>query len=249
MICSYLRHIDITAVYRDIFSSDAWPPDDGTLANIHPKIYWQASMLLEMRADSTMENFYSEKSRWINLHPECIAAEVSDYIEADIDSLASQYNMIAPLCTELSDAEWLKQFQNFAELAACGDKVDYFEMEALMLCLYDCACWLYERRDMDGLMAVLSRVEQVSGRLAHIEGEDFKSCIQARRAASKRHEETNKQRALALARWDEDGAKYSSKTAFSELNHKQYDVKPVTLLRWITKHQKTQSKHSSLPVE
>lgn len=248
MICSYLRHIDITAVYRDIFSFDT-DFADGPLPNIHPAIYPQAAILFELRADSTMESFYSERSQWINLNPIFIAAEVSDYIEADIESLAGQYNMIPPSYTELSDDEWLEQFQSFAAVAVGGGKADYFELQALMLCLYDCACWLYERRDIDELMGVIARVEEVAGQLAHIEALDSMPSRQARGAALKRHEETNNQRGLALANWDENGAKYSSKTAFSERNHKLYDVKPVTLLRWITQHQKAQSKHSSLPAE
>ncbi len=248
MICSYLRHIDITAVYRDIFSSDTIP-DNGSLANIHPAIYPQAAILFELRADSVMEGFYSERSKWINLNPIYIAAEVSDYIEADIESLADQYNMMPPICTGLSDVEWLEQFQSFAAVAVGGGKAGYFELQALMICLYDCACWLYERRDIDGLMIVLAGVEEVATELAHIEALDSMPSRQARGAAFKRHEETNNQRVLALANWDENGSKYSSKTAFSERNHKQYDVKPVTLLRWITQHQKKQSKHSSLPAE
>lgn len=248
MICRYLRYIDITAVYRDIFSYDA-NLADGPLANIHPAIYPQAAILFESRAESTMESFYGEMSQWINLNPIDIAAEVSDYIETDIESLADQYNLIPPICTELSDAEWIEQFQSFAAVAVLGGKADYFELQALMLCLYDCACWLYERRDIDELMGVIARVEEVAGQLAHIEALDSMPSRQARGAALKRHEETNNQRGLALANWDENGAKYSSKTAFSERNHKLYDVKPVTLLRWITQHQKAQSKHSSLPAE
>lgn len=248
MICSYLRHIDITAVYRDIFSSDTIP-DNGSLANIHPAIYPQAAILFELRAESAMELFYSEKSKWVNLNPIFIAAEVSDYIEADIESLADQYNLIPPICTDLSDAEWLEQFQSFAAVAVFGGKADYFELQALMVCLYDCACWLYERRDIDELMEVLARVEEVANQLAHIEALDSMPSIQARSAALKRHEETHKQRALALVDWDKNGGPYSSKTAFADLNHKKYGVKSVTLLRWITQHQKKQSKHSSLPVE
>ena len=49
MICSYLRHIDITAVYRDIFSYDA-NLADGPLANIHPG-YIPAAILFELRAE------------------------------------------------------------------------------------------------------------------------------------------------------------------------------------------------------
>ena len=248
MICSYLRHIDITSVYRDVFSSDTIP-DNGSLANIHPAIYPQAAILFELRADSVMGIFYSEKSKWVNLNPILIAAEVSDYIEADIESLADQYNLIPPICTDLSDAEWLEQFQSFAVVTVFGGKADYFELQALMICLYDCACWLYERRDIDELMEVLARVEEVANQLAHIEALNCMPSRQARSAARKRHEETNNQRAVALANWDENGAKYSNKTAFSELNHKQYGVKPVTLIRWISQHQKTQSKRSSLPAE
>ena len=113
-----------------------------------------------------MESFYSERSQWINLNPIDIAAEVSDYIETDIESLADQYNLIPPICTELSDAEWIEQFQSLAAVAVLGGKAGYFELQALMLCLYDCACWLYERRDIDELMEVLARVEEVAGQLA-----------------------------------------------------------------------------------
>ena len=248
MICSYLRHIDLADVYRDL-DSYATGLTDEPLANIQPAICSQVAMLLEMRANSTMSIFYSERSEWEELSPIDVAAEVSDYIERDIEALADRYDLPPPFCAGLSDAEWFEQFQHFAAMAVGGGQADYFGLQALLVCLYDCACWLYERKDIDGLMIVLAGVEEAATELAHIEARGSIPSRQAKAAAKKRHEVTNNQRALALANWDENGAKYSSKTAFAELNHKQYDVKPVTLFRWITQHQKTQSKHSSLPAE
>lgn len=248
MICSYLRHIDLAAVYREL-DSYAIGLTDEPLANIHPAISSQVAILLEMRANSTMAIFYSERSEWEKLSPIHVAAEVSDYIERDIEALADRWGLPPPFRNELPDAEWLEQFQHFAAMAVGVGQADYFELQALLVCLYDCACWIYERKDIDGLMIVLAGVEEVATELAHIEARGYMPIMRAKAAANKRHEETNNQRSLALANWDENGAKYSSKTAFSELNHKQYDVKPVTLLRWITQHQKTQSKHSSLPAE
>lgn len=238
MICSYLRHIDLAAVYREL-DSYAIGLTDEPLANIHPAISSQVAMLLEMRANSTMEIFYSERSEWEKLSPIDVAAEVSDYIERDIETLADRYDLPPPFCAELSDAEWFEQFQHFAAMAVGGGQADYFELQALLICLYDCACWIYERKDIDGLMIVLAGVEEVATELAHIKARGSIPSRQAKAAANKRHEETNKQRTLALADWDENSGTYSSKTAFSDLNHKKYGVKSITLLRWITKHQNT----------
>lgn len=243
MICSYLHHIDITAVYREIYQTHC---AHERFSNIHPAIYEQAAILFELRAESVMEGFYSEKSTWMNLDPAYIAAEVSDYIEADIEALFERCNKTLPIYTELSDAEWFDQLQVLAALAFGVGDADYFELQALMLCLYDCACWLHERRDIDALMEVLARVEETASQIAHIELLNDIPTIQARSAAEKRHKDTNNQRALALADWNENGAKYSTKTAFAERNHRKYSVKQITLMRWITQHQKAQSKRGTL---
>ncbi len=248
MICRYLRHIDLIAAYQELNSYNLGH-GAYALANIHHDLSVTVAIQLESRAVSTIELLYGSLDAWRDPHPADVAAEVSDYIERDMEELADRCGIPLPACEELTDDEWLEQFQAFAAVAVCGGTADYFELQALLLCLYDCACWLHGRGDIEGLMSILPMIEEAAAGIARALEEDAAPSRQARNAAKKRHAESNRQRELAIADWLKNGATYSSKSAFSRLKCKEYDVLPTTLLRWITAHQQATGKGSSLPAE
>lgn len=238
MICRYLRHIDLASAYEQLDSYDLGYGGTTTLANIHPAVAQTVAMHLEDRAISAIELLYDDRITWTELLPADLAAEVSDYIERDIEALADWCDILPPVCAELPDAEWLEQFQIFTAVAIDKGPPDYFELQALLICLYDCACWLYSLGNIEGLMQILARIEETASGLAYVAAQNATPSRQARAAAKKRHEPTNHERERALAEWDERGANYSSKRAFARLHHKEYGVLQITVERWITKHQK-----------
>lgn len=239
MICTYLRHIDLASAYEQLDSYNLGYGRTTTLANIHPAVAPAVAIHLEDRAISATELLYGDRITWTEMPPADLAAEVSDYIERDIEALADWCEILPPACEELPDAEWLEQFQVFAALAIDKGPSDYLELQALLICLYDCACWLYSLGNIEGLMQMLAQIEETAGGLAYVAAQNATPSRQARAAAKKRHEPTNRERERALAEWDERGANYSSKRAFARLHHKEYGVLQITVERWIAEHQKS----------
>lgn len=237
MICRYLRHIDLVAVYQGL---DSYNFGLGTpsLANIHHAVSEALAYLLEQRAAAAIEFLYDGGVTWHELSPQDVAAEVSDLIERDIEELADWCDIPPPVSEGLQDAEWFEQFQVFTAVAVDKGPADYFELQALLICLHDCACWLYNRKDIEGLMTVLARIEEAASGFAYVTAQNTAPSRQARLAANKRHEPTNDARKQALKEWEDSGALYSSKRAFARHNHKKYGVMQVTVERWITRHQK-----------
>jgi hypothetical protein len=240
MLCEYLRHIDLLAVYEqlDDFNYGRSGPE---LGNIPEPLAQTMAMHFEARADSTFEHLYNGRMAWQELRPIDVAAEVGYYIERDIEALSEYCSKKAPSVKASQDEKkWFRQFESFSIDALYGDAEDYFLLQSLLVCQYDALCWLHSRQDFDGGLFVLERIVLATEMLSTCgKGDPRPSHYQ--KAAEARHQETRQQRALALVAWDEYGTKVSSMAAFARARHKDFGVTERTLYGWIRDHRKAHS--------
>lgn len=233
MFCKYLRHIDLLAVYEqlDDFNEDALL----NLANIPLSISLALSDLLEERAEATIEDIYGHSS-WRDLSPIDVATAVGRSIEQEIENLAATLPPEAapPSNRRLTASKWLDRFGMFTAGAISSHEPNYWHMHSLLICQYDCACWLYKRKDYDGAMSALGcyfgAVGVVSA-LSSCHGANRNA--QQRSAAAARHKVTNQQRESAVVEWESRGTKVSSMAAFARCRHKDFGVTERTLYNWI----------------
>lgn len=239
MTCQYLRHIDLPAVYQELenYSYGLGAP---TLANIHPEIAQTLAFHLELRAIAVIEYLYGPRPTWQELRPIDVAAEVSDYIERDIEELADWWGMPPPASEELPDDKWFEQFQVFTVAAVNKAPTNYFELQALLICLLDCVCWLHGRGDIDGLMTVLARVEEAASALAHVGAQGETAKRLAHLGGKKRHEPGNQRKAVVLAEWDATGNEYKGYSDFARIIIRRDNLKETfrTVTGWISDHEK-----------
>nr|WP_286948733.1 hypothetical protein [Pseudomonas sp. UBA6718] len=241
MLCEYLRHIDLLAVYEQL--DDFKEGRLLSLANIPLSLSDALADLLEVRAEATIEHIYGHAS-WREFAPCDVAAEVADYIERDIEALGEQLPPDAtPANRRLPPQKWIRHFGMFTACAVTIDKPDYWQMHSLLICQYDCACWLYKRKNYDRAMSVLGDYFGAVGVASALTYCDMKSrrTDQHRTAAAARHQETNQQRDAAVVEWEAHGAKVSSMAAFARSRHKDFGVTERTLYGWIRDHRKAKS--------
>lgn len=241
MFCKYMRHIDLLAVYEqlDDFNQGALL----NLANIPMSISFALADLLEERAEATIEDIYGHSS-WRNLPPIDVATAVGRCIEHEIENLAATLPPEAapPASRRLSAPKWLDRFGMFTAGAVSSQSPNYWQMHSLLICQYDCACWLYKRKDYDGAMSVLGcyfGAVGVASALTSCYGANRSD--QQRVAAAARHQTTNQQRKSAVVDWEAYGNKVSSMAAFARSRHKDFGVTERTLYEWIRNHRKTKT--------
>ena len=150
MLCYYLRHIDLLAVYEQLPTYDFL--DDLALANIPQSISSRLAMHFDERAESSLEHLYGRPVTWQDFAHIDVAAEVGDYIERDIEALEEICLVKAPkTSSRLATEKWLVKFNAFISgvLGTSGIS-DYYLIQALLIYQYDCLCWLYDRGDFAG---------------------------------------------------------------------------------------------------
>ncbi|MFG0721891.1 hypothetical protein ACF8PU_09480 [Pseudomonas sp. GLN_6] len=243
MLCYYLRHIDLHAVYEQLPSFEIFGSDSG-LANIPWDFSNRLAMHFEERAESTLEHLYGHPMPWQELSPIDLAAEVGDYIEHDIEELENICSTKAPRANaRLSTEKWKDKFDDFVLDVLSRNISNYYLIQSLLIYQYDCLCWMHSRNDFDSVLGVFEGITETTYMLSLCEMQTRQKAEKTREAqdrAALRHKETNQQKTTALATWDEHGTNVSSMAAFARSRCKDFGVTERTLYGWIRDHRKTQ---------
>lgn len=245
MLCHYLRHIDLLAVYEQLSDFEIFGSESG-LANIPWDISNRLAMHFEERAESSFEHLFGSTAPWQDFTKIGIAAEVGDYIERDIEALEDMCSSKAPKANaRLSPEKWIEKFNNFVYDVLNTDGItDYYLIQGLLIYQYDCLCWLYSRSDFKHVLEVFEGITEATYTLSFCEMKSRQSREKSREAkgrAAIRHQETNQQKTVALAEWDANGANVSSMAAFARSRHKDFGVTERTLYGWVRDHRKTKA--------
>jgi hypothetical protein len=242
MLCHYLRHIDLRAVYEQLPNFEIFGSDSG-LANIPWDISNRLAMHFEERAESTLEHLYGSPKPWQDMSPIDVAAEVGDYIEHDIEELEDICSTKAPRAgVRLSPKKWAEKFSIFSSsvLSTSGIQ-DYHLIQSLLIYQYDHLCWLHSRQSFENVLEVFEGITEATYMLSFCEmktRQATEKTLEAQNRAALRHQETNHQKGIALAAWDANGANVSSMAAFARARCRGFGVTERTLYAWIRDHRR-----------
>lgn len=244
MLCEYLRHIDLLAVYEQLPDFEVFGSDSG-LANVPWDISNRLAMHFEERAESTFEYLYGQPTSWREFSRIDVAAEVGDYIERDIEVLEDLCSVKAPKAnSRLSPEKWIDKFNIFVLNALSIDRSsNYYLMQGLLIYQYDCLCWLYSKGKFENILEVFEGITEATYTLSFCEMKSrqaLEKTLEAQERAAIRHQETNQQKAAALAEWAAYGANISSMSAFARSRHKDFGVTERTLYDWVRDYRKSQ---------
>ena len=241
-LCSYLRHIDLLAVYQQLDTYNNGFAE--SLGNIPKAISARLAMLLESRAESTFQILYDEQVAWEQFTPITVAAEVGDYLERDLELIEDLCSTSTPPPSSTNPTEnWLERYDNFVYNAheELGAK-RWYEREALLIYQYDCLCWLNSLGLQHEALSVFEGITETIETLAITGAADRQQQIASRKAqalAEKRHLKTNEQRAIAISDWEREGSNFSSMRAFSRNCFQRYGVADfMTVYNWLRSHTK-----------
>jgi hypothetical protein len=251
MLCYYLRHIDLRAVYEQLptYEPGAVKPQ---LANIPPQLCdTLAPYFLEI-AEAAFD-FEWAKS-WRDLEPVFMAAEVGDLIEHELEGLeceiehdTAKYEWGKAISAPLADAPLnpmaLEAFLGFSSQAQ-DLAPTYTPMVCLLIYQYDALCSLYKSDNFESALSVFEAIAVTRETLTHCEERHSHECRtshEARERAALRHAPTNQQKAAALTEWDATSTDYESRADFARIIGKRDGIKERTLYEWIAAHEKTKA--------
>lgn len=252
MLCYYLRHIDLRAVYEQLptYVPGAVKP---RLANIPPQLCdTLAPYFIEMAW--AVIGFERTTSRR-NFEPEYVADEVGDLIERELEGLeceierdTAKHGLGTAIYPPLADApltpgESLEAFLGFASQAQ--DLVpSYAPMVCLLIYQYDALCSLYQAGHFESALSVFEAIAETRQTLTHCEARhsgDWRASHEARERAALRHAPTNQQKAAVLTEWDATSSDYESRADFARIIGKRDGIKERTLYDWIAAHEKSKA--------
>lgn len=252
MLCYYLRHIDLRAVYEQLptYEPGAVKPK---LANIPPQLCdTLAPYFIEM-AEAAFD--FEWLKNWRDLEPVCVAAEVGDLIESALESLEHEIERETAECewrtaisppladTQLNPGESLEAFLGFASQAQ--DLVPtYGPMVCLLIYQYDALCSMYQAGQFESALSVFEAIAETRQTLTHCEerhSRDWRTSHEARERAALRHAPTNQQKAAVLTEWEATSSDYESRADFARIIGKRDRIKERTLYDWIAAHEKSKA--------
>lgn len=251
MLCYYLRHIDLRAVYEQLptYEPGAVKP---RLANIPPQL---CDTLAPYFIEMAQAAFDFERAKsWRDLEPVFMAAEVGDLIESELEGLeceierdTAKYEWGKAISAPLADApltpRTLEVFLGFADQAQ--DLVPaYAPMVCLLIYQYDALCSLYKAGNFESALSVFEAIAVTRETLTHCEerhSRDWRKSHEARERAALRHAPTNQQKAAALTEWDATSSDYESRADFVRIIGKRDGIKERTLYAWIAAHEKSKA--------
>lgn len=236
MVCYYLRHIDLYAVYEQLPDYEC-----GALANIPPPLCEPLSLYFEQIAEVAADG-YESLPDWRQWDPLQVAAEVGDLIEIEIEHLGRTTSCQAPMAEDvLTHGETLESFLSFtseARLSVEGER-NYFPLLCLLVYQYDALCSLYASGNMEAALWVFELIVEARETLTHIHelgGRSRARSYEASAAAKARHKETNAHRAAAIEQWNAGGHQFSSRRAFARNRFKDFGVTDyMTVYNWLRK--------------
>lgn len=239
MLCEYLRHIDLLAVYEQMPSFQM--QDASPLGNIpQPLCETLAAYFVELAEIATEDEHGIE---WHRLAPLDVAVAVGDFIESELEHLTCGTTWPALFAEEqLDPGKALQTFLSFASEANTNSGTDYPAMACLLIYQYDALCSLYASGHHESSLEVFESIAETRESLAHcleLGGRQLQRSHEARTVAAARHREGNEQRAVALADWEAEGHKFSSMRAFARECFKRYGVTDfMTVYNWLRRARK-----------
>lgn len=269
MLCHYLRHIDLRAVYEQLPNYEPGhlrpslanipPPLSDTLAIYFEAIaedaalfYFKFKPIAEGAADSRLLSHL-----WRDWDSSDLAAEVGDLIEieigrfegAAIERLGQAASLRAPMNEEpLIPGESLDVFLSFVSdvLSILETETDYFRLLYLLVYQYDALCSLYASGHMEAALDVFESIAEARAGLMHshwLDKNDTRRSREARERAALRHAPTNQRREAVLSEWEEYGSEYQSYSDFARIiikrDNLQLTERAVAL--WISKYEATKA--------
>jgi len=157
MLCEYLQHIDLLAVYEQL---PTYEPGEvkPRLANIPPQLCDNLAVHFEWLAEAVIESFPGRP--WQEWAPIDIAAAVGDLIEDHLDAATGDFDQFersgTTIATFVSDLrEW------------SGSDARYDYLVCLLVCQYDTLCSLYAGGDMESLLGVFESIAETRENLVH----------------------------------------------------------------------------------
>lgn len=251
MLCYYLRHIDLRAVYEQLptFEPGAVKP---RLANIPPQLCdTLAPYFLEIARAAF--GFAWAKS-WRDIDPVYMAAEVGGIIESELEGLELKIErgtakycggkaISAPLADVPLTPGALEAFLGFADQAQDLAPA-YAPTACLLIYQYDVLCSLYKTGNFESALSVFEAIAVTRETLTHCEdrrNHGWRTSHEARERAALRHAPTNQQKAAALTEWDATSIDYQSRADFARIIGKRDGIKERTLYEWIAAHEKSKA--------
>lgn len=238
MVCYYLRHIDLHAVYEQLpnYEPGHLKP---RLANIPPPLCETLALYLEEIAEVAAEacEAFPDWQQWDATN---LAVEVGDLIEIEIESLGLTTSCLPPVDEEtLNDEQTLESFLSFINdaLSILETERNYFPLLCLLVYQYDALCALYASGQMEAALGIFESIAEARQTLTHSHWLSQKERMRshdAARAAKARHKETNAHRAEAIEQWNAGGHQFSSMRAFARNRFKDFGVTDyMTVYNWL----------------
>ncbi len=242
MLCQYLRHIDLLAVYDQLpdYTPSYWGDGD-LLANIQPQFRDTLAECFEVVAE-VVESDLNIPS-WQEMSPIDLAAEVGDFVEQSIELLDGGKGHLLP-SPEDSDRDILEKFSDLILTTTYG-KADFWLLNGLLIYQYDYLCWLCHKKAFNEAFEMCEIIAttrcQIQGLVTIGIDEHRKTRAATRRAkmlAEKRHAPTNTIKSKLLAEWDETSGAYESRSDFCRIIAQREGVIYRTLYSWVSRHEK-----------
>lgn len=236
MVCDYLRHIDLQAVYEQLLNYEPGHLKP-RLANIPPPLCETLAQYLDEIAVIAAGDL-DEFPDWRNWEPCQIAAEAGDLIESELERIEMGTCWPAPSAeVKLAPGEVLESLLCFATEANTNRMADYLALLCLLVYQYDALCSIYAAGDMDSALALFESIAETRETLTHcqeLHARDHLRSREAKARAAVRHKETNAHRAEAIEQWNAGGHQFSSMRAFARNRFKDFGVTDyMTVYNWL----------------
>lgn len=260
MVCYYLRHIDLHAVYEQLPEYECGP-----LANIPLPLCETLALYFELIAEQAAESYFeliaeqaAESSPliryWPNWDSSDLAAEVGDLIEIAIEHLENERPEQAESCRApmneepLIPGESLEGFLCFINdaLSILETERDYSRLLCLLAYQYDALCSLYASGHMEAALDVLESIAEAREGLTHshwLNLDDTRHSREARARAALRHAPTNQRREAVLREWEEYGREYKGHSDFARIIIRRDNLQLTerTVARWVSDYEATKA--------
>lgn len=249
MVCYYLRHIDLHAVYEQLPNYGLGVGYGPSLANIPEPLCETLSLYFELIAEVAAETC-EQFPYWRQWNSADLAAEVGDLIEIEIEHLGRATSCWAPMAEEiLAHGETLESFLFYAcsarssveseTTASVESETNYLPLLCLLIYEYDALCSLYASGHMEAALEVFESIAEARETLTHSQWLTNRVRMRSREAstaAKARHRETNAHRADAIEQWNAGGHQFSSMRAFARNRFKDFGVTDyMTVYNWLRK--------------
>jgi hypothetical protein len=251
MVCYYLRHIDLHAVYEQLpnYEPGHLRP---SLANIPPPLCDTLALYFEQIAEVAAESspLFPYWHQWDSSD---LAAEVGGLIEIEIEHLGQDASCLAPTDEEvLTHGEMLGSFLSFINdaLSILETESNYFPLLCLLVYQYDALCSLYASGHMEAALGVFESIAEARETLTHSHWlsrkERMKKLMrsdEARERAALRHAPSNQRREAVLREWKEYGREYKGHSDFARIIIRRDNLQLTerTVARWVSDYEATEA--------